>query len=148
MADRPRACELWALALNDIDLETLDAGFDRLFKTWVPQYGRKFPVPGELRAIVDGAKTLQAQAEAEKAWDTLIRAIESSFTADFGWLHGKKPNEKIMKACTAAGGTMAIFLGTETEVMWAKRRFIEAYLREDKLLDVKKLTAGNAVLGA
>lgn len=135
--DRPGFVDNWVLALSEIPSEILFHAFKKLLATWKPDFGRKFPVPGDITDIIDGNKETIESAEAEESWQKLLDLIDPGFHPNLGWKKGARAifdaKFRMKHAASAAGGVLAIWNMTSTERQWAKKRFIEDYVREQRI---------------
>jgi hypothetical protein len=123
---------VWVTALEDLSRETLDAMFKKLLQTWRPDFGRKFPVPADIRALRDVANANLLRHEAEMAWREALLAICDQYHPDLGW-RGPRLTERVSHAIEAANGVHYIWGCSEVDLVWAKKRFVERYEREGKL---------------
>lgn len=124
--------KIWILALADLSPEVIEAGFKRLLKTWRPDFGRKFPAPADLLAMIESTETLAKNSAAENAWHGLLAAIERQYHPDTGW-RGPRLPVPIDHAARAANGVHYLSQCPEQELVWAKKRFVECYLRDEAI---------------
>lgn len=133
----PSLADTWVLALRDIEPQQLESGFQKLMKTWRPEYGKKFPVPGDILALLSVEQNMRLASEAEDSWQKLLHLIDEAYHPDLGWRAGAsaiyQSHPRMKHACEAAGGIEHIWMATLTDRQWAKKRFVEDYLREEKL---------------
>ena len=123
---------VWTVAFTDINSEQFDRACNHLLKTWVPEYGRKFPAPADVLRIVQGAQSQRVEGEAENVWGKLLNAVNRHYHPDIGW-KGPRLTERTQHAARAAGGIHFLSQCTEEELQWAKKRFVECYLRDEEL---------------
>jgi hypothetical protein len=124
----PMLAGVWISALDDIPPARLDAAFKNLVKTWKPDFGRKFPAPADLRSLLDKADETGFQLKAEKDWDGLLAWIQENFHPDTGIRRGAPQlSPAVCHAARAAGGYSFIERCSESELVWCKKRFLEAY---------------------
>lgn len=136
----PRYVSLWVEALGRIAPEILDLALARLLVQWRPEYGRKFPVPSDVTALIGNVRELQTEEQAETIWERVLAACVERYHPDLGW-RGPKLEERVFRAIGAAGGVHYVTQCSSDDLVWAKKRFIEAYLRLEKLDDVTFLPA-------
>lgn len=134
----PSFMEVWTMALLSISLPELDRAFLQVLETWRPEYGRKFPVPGDVRHILDAEALVAATDEAEQAWKKFLRIIDSHFHPDVGWRDESHKNlvlsdPHMRAAAECAGGVFAVWNMKESERLWAKRRFVEEYVKRQTI---------------
>jgi hypothetical protein len=131
--------DLWTEELSDLTPQQVDAGFKRLRREWKPEFGRLFPVPADLRAHIDRAKELSLHEESERAWRTVLDFFQNHFHPDLGYYTGARLDERAMRAAGAAGGIPYLWGCPTDDLVWAKKRFIEAYERLEELEEFKLL---------
>jgi hypothetical protein len=136
----PSLADIWILALADLDVDSLNAAFRKLLQTWKPDFGRKFPAPGDLRAFLDSARTTALTEEAERAWLTTLALIRVNYHPDIGW-SGSEFTKQVENAILAAGGTRYLWNASAEQRIWAKKEFVASYLRFLQLQDNAPLLA-------
>jgi hypothetical protein len=122
-------CSMWEEAFSDVDGSRLEAAFvaclrSHTFKT--------MPTIGDIRQHLSKAEANAAQLEAEQKWEQ-VRAYAVRLSPDFP--DRKPPNilARTMTAIRAAGGLAYIRDCDPESLQWARKRFIEAYLRYGEL---------------
>lgn len=133
----PRLFEIWIQACSDLDVVALEGAFEKLVRSWKPEYGRKFPAPGDLRALVDVAPTVAVDHGAEVAWITMLNAIMKYWHPDVGW-RGPKLDDKAYHALSLAFGRDCVGIvwnSTNEERVWQKKDFVATYNRCTTLND-------------
>ncbi len=73
--------EEWCRVASGHSDAAVEAGIDKLCATWVPEYGRRFPVPAEFRKAIPLPK---ADEQTERRWERLLSAVCSGATAHLG----------------------------------------------------------------
>ena len=131
----PEIFSVWIRALSDLRLETIEAAFAQIEKTFKPTSACTFPVPGHVRELVITANAGLLESEAETAWQKTMRVIAKHYCgADIGWdRHAAPLIGRVDHAARAAGGVPFLATCAEEELVWAKKRFIECYLRDENL---------------
>ncbi len=131
----PSLADIWVTAFQDLNPGTLNAAFQTLLQNWIPRYV-KFPAPGDLRAIVNAPKLLRREADAEAAWQEVLKELRH-FHPDLGWYTGTRTGftGTLQVAVKAAGGVTHLWNATRDQLVWAKKDFLACYLREVKLAE-------------
>jgi hypothetical protein len=115
---------IYAEALCDLPPETIDAAC----KKWMRE-GRFFPLPGDLRGGIAKANTAGLALEAADAWDRYLAHVQKYFHPDLGWdRHAPSLNAITEHAGRAAGGAHWVESCPESDLQWARKRFIESYM--------------------
>jgi len=120
--------------LHDIPDEQLSPTFNRLAKKFIPSAQVPFPLPAHFLDLIDQAKEIQLTEEADQAWQALLTSIHKHYHPDIGW-RGPKLTEHVFRSAASAGGVHNISQMTGDQLVWAKKRFIEAYLRDIELTE-------------
>ena len=113
---------IWDEQLRDIPPELLDRACDRLAKTWQSGF---LPTPGNVRAQIATVDAKGLQVEAEEAWQRALRHAREYFGARFV----PDLDAASEHAVRAAGGLAFIEGCSESELVWAKKRFVEDFNR-------------------
>ncbi len=95
------ALETWALALEDISDEMVQAATVHFIKTWGSQFNRK-PRPGDIREFQSQA----SEASWADAWQE-VQALSAACVQPDSTVEFSSP--EIRQACRAVGGLRAIF---------------------------------------
>jgi hypothetical protein len=126
---------IYAEALSDLPPEVIDAACGK----WMRE-GRFFPIPGDLRGLVKSANSAGLELEAKEAWDRWFAHVTSYYHPDLGWDRRAPQLDAITEhAGSAAGGAHWVQGCPESELQWARKRFIEAYLLAHKTGQVEHL---------
>lgn len=129
----PQLPSVWMIAFKDQeDLTRVEATFDKFLRTWRKDYGRKFPAPADVLALLDIAEEKQIENDAEDKWHELLHRIEAHYHPDIGWKGPPLP-DRMDHAARAANGIHYLSQCAESDLVWAKKRFVECYLRDEKL---------------
>jgi hypothetical protein len=114
---------IYAEALYDLSPETIDAAC----KKWMRE-GRFFPLPGDLRGGITKADSAGLALEAADAWDRYLAHVQRYFHPDLGWDRRAPGLDAITEhAARAAGGAHWVESCPESDLQWARKRFIESY---------------------
>jgi hypothetical protein len=133
---------IWQEAVKELDISVVKEGFLRLEKLFKPTAACPFPTPAHLLELVDSARSVSKELEAERAWQALLGAIDRYYHPDIGW-KGPHLGERFEHAARSAGGVHYISQCSEADLVWAKKRFTECYLRDEQLeRDAPLLEAG------
>jgi len=120
-------CEVWVDAVKFLTPTQIQAGFDRMEKTFIPTAACPFPVPAQLMSVIADAQGNKALLDAEQAWVDaelwLSRWYEDCRDKEYPLI-----DPRIMKSMEAAGGLSYVKNCPLKDYAWAKKRFIEAYL--------------------
>lgn len=131
----PSLADVWILCFGQCDPGELTAAFQILLKTWERDYGRKFPVPGDLTKILEAGKETLAAAKREEHWQLTLKLIAERWREDLGWM-GPRLEPPLLEAASAAGGIRYLAIATGEQLVWAKKSFLEALARKEKLGDL------------
>ncbi|HEV2386783.1 MAG TPA: hypothetical protein VGS20_05950 [Candidatus Acidoferrales bacterium] len=115
---------LWTDAVSDLRPDVLESACRQAART-----ARFFPTPGEVRAAIDQANAAGLELEAEAAWQQALGHARD-------WCGDRRAPRlppKIEQAVRAAGGLHWIESCPEKELVWAQRKFLEAFKRADEL---------------
>lgn len=128
----PLMVPLWVEALSGWRLDLVAAAFKKVISTFEPTNACKFPVPAHVLKILENRAEVNLEDEAETEWQSLLQKIEAHYHPDVGW-RGPKLSSRSDHAAKAASGVHYISQCSEGDLVWAKKRFIECYLRDEKL---------------
>jgi hypothetical protein len=133
----PVLFSIWSEQLSDIPPDRLNGACDRLMKTW--RYPN-LPMPGDVRAQLDGADEKGFELEAANAWQDLLLWIERYYHPDIGVPRGAPALPGAVEhACRAAGGFRWIARCGEDELVWARKTFLGAYINVYQTGEIKHL---------
>lgn len=125
-------CQVWARRLVDLSPEQIQAAFEKLEKCFEPTAACRFPMPVHLLKHVEEATHAQSEESAESSWHDTMRAIERQYHPDISW-RGPRLPDRADRSLRAAGGEHYVANCPETDLIWAKKRFIEEWLRSEVL---------------
>lgn len=136
LVDRgPRFVDLWVSALADLEPNVLDAACRRAMEVC-----KFFPSPAEIRAQIDKANASGLQLEAAEAWDRWLKHVTSYYHPDLGWdRRAPKLPAVVEHAARAAGGAFWVSTCPESELQWARVRFMDAYALAQQTCQVEHL---------
>lgn len=121
----PELVKVWCRLLADVDAEALNRACERTAKTC-----RFFPSPAELRGQLDQVNARGFELEAEGKWQELLVWVKRFYHPDLGVKRGApRLDPSVEFAARAAGGFHWLECCSESELQWAKKRFIEALSR-------------------
>jgi hypothetical protein len=134
---------VWVDSLGDLDADVLDAAFRKLAQAGCR---REFPIPADARAHIDRANANGLQLEAEEAWRAWVKHIDRHYHPDLGWDQRTRQLPAITEhAARAAGGAFWVSTCPESDMQWARKRFIESYTLAHETGQVQHLlTRGEA----
>jgi hypothetical protein len=113
---------IWDEQLRDIAPDLLDRACDKLAKTWQSGF---LPTPGNVRAQIAQADAKGLHVEAEEGWHRALRCSKEYF----GSSRVPDLDPVTDRAARAAGGLSFIESCSSEELVWAKKRFLENYVR-------------------
>ncbi len=117
----PELVGTWEMLLHDLDPETVGRGFQAILKT-----SRFFPTPAEFFAVIQPPAEAIALMEGENAWQLALEYVRE-FVCPGLPCYGLPLELQMQFAVRAAGGlTFLEFCSTEN-LIWAKKRFLEAW---------------------
>lgn len=129
---------LWLGSLEGADPIAVEAAFAHIVDTFVPTQACPFPVPAHVFSLLNEAKELARTGRAEDAWLHALATLTEQFHPDVGW-RGPKLAERVHRAVEAAGGIRYLWMAGPDKLVWAKKEFIECYLRDEKLAEYADL---------
>lgn len=120
--------QLWESAFADVGVEALTVAFNRTLRQC-----KFMPTVADVLAHVETAKMSAREEQAERKWQEVLEYIRLHFHPDLSIQSGPRISERTRRAISAAGGLAYISESDSEAKQWAKKRFIEAYLRWDEL---------------
>lgn len=137
----PELVKVWCKLLADVDAEALNHACERAAKTC-----KFFPSPAEIRGQLDRANAAGFALEAEEKWQQLLEWVKSFYHPNIGVKRGAPQlDPAIQFAARVAGGFHWLESCPESELQWAKKRFIESFSRVHETGEVEHLlTDGEA----
>jgi hypothetical protein len=123
---------LWMESLAGVDSRLAETALRHLEKTFIPTMACPFPVPAHILNLLKDAQSTECAADAERAWQTSMAVILHLYHPDIGW-HGPPLEGRERRAVEAAGGLRYLYAIPDDKLVWAKKAFIECYLRDDRL---------------
>jgi hypothetical protein len=117
--------DIWDRALGDIPSHRLELAGERLLATWrFPN----LPMPGDVRALLDGADENAFDLEAEKEWEKLLAWISENYFPDMGIRRGAPHlSSAVEHAARAAGRYRFLEACSPKELGFARKTFLAAY---------------------
>jgi hypothetical protein len=127
----PSLAQIWVEQLRDIAPDLLERACDRVAKTWTSGF---LPTPGNIRAAIDQANAIGLQFKSEKAWEHALKYATRFYHPDLG-VSRDAPElpAAIEHAIRVSGGLRWIEGCPESELQWARKRFLEAYTKFHEL---------------
>ena len=123
---------LWCESLCDLSIESVEVALRKIESTFIPTSACPYPTPGHVRKLIEISSQLRTEQEADQAWQSAMHACEQQYHPDIGW-RGPKLTERVARAIASAGGVHYVTQCSCDELVWAKKRFVESYLRAEKL---------------
>ena len=115
----------WCNLLEDIEPNLLMKACECAAKTC-----KFFPTPADVRSQIDHCNMRGMQLEAEDAWPCALDWVQRYFHPDIGVARGAPELPAATQhAIIAAGGMRWIAGCPESELQWAKKRFVEDFMR-------------------
>ena len=131
----PELVKVWCRLLADVDAEALNRACERAAKT-----SRFFPSPAEIRGQLDQANARGFELEAEETWQKLLAWVRRFYHPDLGVTRGAPQLDPAVEfAAHAAGGFHWVEGCPESELQWAKKRFVETVSRIRETGQVEQL---------
>ena len=121
---------MWTEHLEGLPGNGIVWAFRQLEKTFIPTLACPFPVPAHVRELLERPAKLALDRAAELAWQTTLEAINQHYHPDLGW---RGPALAQPDAVNAAGGIDYLWRASATKLIWAKKAFLESYLRDEQL---------------
>jgi hypothetical protein len=118
----------WELGFAEVPLEALTAAFEKTLREC-----RFMPGVADVLSHVETAKTTASQEKAERKWDEVLQYIRQHYNPDISTQSGRRIGERTGRAIQAAGGLRYLSECESEAKQWAKKRFIESYLRWEEL---------------
>jgi hypothetical protein len=118
--------DLWVDVFADLtpqQVETIFSKAEQSLKFW--------PSPGEVRAFLPLAEKMKAESAAQK-WDTVL-AYVMRCSPDYPDKNSPRILPRTQRAINAAGGLNYMRECDPDELTWARKRFIESYVRWGEL---------------
>lgn len=125
---------IWIENLANVPEETLLAAFQRVGHTFIPTSACPFPTPAHVREQIRTAESAVKDQIAAESWEMGMNWMGRWFHPDIG-IDKKAPalDSKIMRSLNQAGGFSYLYNADRTQIMWARKTFIEAFQTLDKI---------------
>lgn len=121
----PVLFSLWSEHLADIPPDRLNAACGALMKTW--RYPN-LPLPGDVRAQLDGVDENALELEAGEEWNRALRFTMECWHPDIGFYQNvPELSPATWHALKAAGGMRYVYTASREELQWARKRFVSNY---------------------
>lgn len=131
----PLLIATWCEALSDLDPQVVDKACLQ-----VARNAEFFPNPGTVRAALRGANAGGSAIVAEQKWRYLLEWIARHYHPDLGVQRNAPPLEGAVDfAARAAGGFHWVANCKESDLQWAKKLFIQEFLRVQETSQVTHL---------
>jgi hypothetical protein len=134
----PVMVNLWVKVFADVAPHKADAAFDKAEKKL-----KFWPAPAEVLGFVSTAENKMDQEQAEQKWQQVRDYIRIYYSPDIpprdhDLEDGRKQNapritERTQRAINAAGGLAYLSNCDRESLQWAKKKFIEQYIRYGEL---------------
>jgi hypothetical protein len=96
----------------------------------------------DVRKHLDKAKSNFAEEKAAKKWDEVLDYIRLHYHPDLRVNSGPQISQRTRQAINAAGGFQHLSDCSSESLQWARKRFIESYVRWEELQKERFLLAG------
>jgi hypothetical protein len=120
--------QLWESAFADVPLEVLVAAFEKTLREC-----KFMPTVADVLTHVKVANSTASQEEAERKWQEVLRYIRLHYNPDISTQSGQPIGKRTGRAIEAAGGLPYLSECEPEAKQWARKRFIESYLRSEEL---------------
>lgn len=141
---------LWLEGFSDVTSDRLEAAFAACLRSHT---FKNMPTIGDVRQHLEKAKSNACEEAAGRKWAQVLEYIRLHYSPDIPPKNAPRITERTQGAINAAGG-LAYLADCEPEAkQWARKRFIESYVRYGELQqeqfllpdgEIKKLLAGVA----
>jgi len=122
-------CSMWEEGFSDVDADRLRAAFIACLRSHV---FKTIPTIGDIRQHLAKAETGAAETEAAKKWDD-VQDYAVGRSPDYAEKNPPRILEQTATAIRAAGGLDHIRDCDSESLQWARKRFIESWLRWHEL---------------
>jgi len=138
---------LWLERFGGMRPEVLEPLFRKALDTC-----KFFPKVSDILELVEHTKGAADEEAAARKWEQVREQIRLHYSPDLPW-KGPRIHERTRRAINAAGGMAYLSECVGTDLVFARQRFIESYLRWDELKqdeyllpegELKKILAGVA----
>jgi len=120
--------QLWESAFAELGAEALTSAFTKTVRDC-----KFMPTVADVLSHVEHAKATAADEQAEREWQWVLEYIRRHYHPDLSVQRGPQIADRTRHAIRATGG-LAYISNCEPEAkQWAKKRFVEAYLRYEEL---------------
>jgi hypothetical protein len=121
---------------SDVECELLEAAFlacirSHTFKT--------IPSIGDVRQHLNKAESKAAEEEAAQKWQRVLEYARRHFHPDLSVRRGPRISERTRRAIAAAGGLGYLSECSKQSLVFARKHFVESYLRWRELEQVERL---------
>lgn len=132
----PARVALWEDELRDLSAEQIEQACQRALRTH--RFG--FPKIADVRAQIDQVQSRAVQLEAGDAWDFALNYAVRWYDPDLGIKRGAPElPPRIEHAIRAAGGLHWMWGCPESELQWARKRFLEDFTNLEELGQVENM---------
>jgi len=122
-------CSTWADGFTDVDCSRLKAALISCLRS---HRFKTIPTIGDIRQHLERAEGNTAEEQAALKFDDVRSEIRRHYSPDIPW-HGRKISERTRRAITCAGGMAYLAECIGGDLVFARKRFIESWLRWDEL---------------
>jgi hypothetical protein len=119
--------QLWESAFAGLGVEALTGAFNRTLREC-----KFMPAVADVLSHVESVKASAREELAERKWQQVLEYIRLHYNPDLSSA-GPKISEHTLSAIRAAGGLAYLSECQPEEKQWARKRFIEAYMRWEEL---------------
>jgi hypothetical protein len=120
--------QMWEEAFVGLELRALQAAFAKTLRAC-----KFFPKVADILEHVEQAKQNGDEEQAALKWDEVIGKIRRNYHPDLGGWCGGKIAERTRRAINCAGGMAYLSECVGDNLVFARKRFIESWLRWDEL---------------
>ena len=119
---------MWESSFAELGAEALTAAFKKTLRQC-----KFMPSVADVLAHVESTKKNSDEELAERKWQHVLEYIRLHFNPDLSVRRGPRIGDRTRHAIAAAGGLAYISNCEPVDKQWAKKRFVEDYLRWDEL---------------
>jgi hypothetical protein len=118
---------MWEEGFADLEPRALQGAFAKTLRAC-----KFFPKVADIREHIEQAEQNTAEEQAALKFDEVRSEIRRHYSPDILW-HGRKISERTQRAINCAGGIAYLSECIGDDLVFARKRFIESWLRWDEL---------------
>jgi hypothetical protein len=137
----PAQVGVWVETLKHHPVEKLAVMFRRTLETFKAEYGRTFPVIADVLQHAEAIKESTTNEAAEVAWKQMLDIRRVSYNPDLpqGLTRALRGIPERVRRAARAAGIFQEHASVEALHVWAKKTFVESFLRWDDVAENERL---------